>query len=81
MTILEAIRSGKKIKRSGWSNWFIAETGQMWSNSDVLAEDWEVDSRPCSWAVPFHNMGTEVCLEYKTCERPGHSFKRMVEMP
>lgn len=56
MSILEALRSGKRFKRPGWDVWIsksephtvgsISFSNPMLCKDDVLANDWIVDESP-----------------------------------
>lgn len=50
MNIIQAVKSGKKIKRSGWNEWYSVTTATRFFRNkngeeileDILADDWEV---------------------------------------
>jgi hypothetical protein len=43
MTIVEAIKSNKKYKRKGDSEWYKIDTPYVFKKPDILADDWEID--------------------------------------
>lgn len=54
MTLIEAIKTGKRIRRKGWEQWHLDQdmtlnklsTLVAISRDDILAEDWEVEPTP-----------------------------------
>lgn len=57
MTIIEALKSGKKFKRTGWL-WVRPDKDIFFeiSREDILATDWEIQEEPkkqwLAWASP-----------------------------
>ena len=45
MNLVDALKSGKRIKRPGWEVWAYAPS-LMFSKESVLADDWEVEPDP-----------------------------------
>lgn len=45
MTILDAVRSGKKFKRKGDALWFEPGYAAEFTVAQVLAEDWEIEEK------------------------------------
>jgi hypothetical protein len=47
MNIIEAVKSGKRFRRTSWEGnvWFKTSDIVPWSKSDILADDWEVEEK------------------------------------
>lgn len=49
MNIIEAAKSGRRFRRTGWKNWktidWIYQDGWI-GGADVLADDWELEPEP-----------------------------------
>ena len=47
MNIIEAIKSGKRYRRKTFhTTWFSMSDVVSWAQSDILADDWEVEQVP-----------------------------------
>lgn len=44
MNIIEAIKSGRPFKRKNSKSWFFTNGIYSYSNDDIVADDWEVES-------------------------------------
>ena len=43
MNLIEALRSGKRFKRSSRNDWLMPHINYEFTSLEVLAEDWEVE--------------------------------------
>lgn len=66
MTLLEAIKSGKRFKRSGGSSWVEPEEVQFWFRtidySALIADDWEVEPTENSQVVETADQTLDATL-------------------
>jgi hypothetical protein len=46
MNIIEAIRSGKRIRRKSKGIWLEPKEGKYFSFDHILADDWEIEEKP-----------------------------------
>jgi hypothetical protein len=70
MNIIEAVKSGKRFRRIGWTRWYpddtvgnnIVDETPSCSKEDILATDWEIEERKVEITESeFENA-------YKLCE-------------
>jgi hypothetical protein len=47
MNLIEAVKSGKPLKRKGWTGYLKSDeiATQMIYKSDILADDWEIEEK------------------------------------
>jgi hypothetical protein len=77
MTILDVIKSGKRFRRKGYHTaWFSSEDIVLWLNSDVLAEDWEVEENSITITESVLKAAWE-----KACQSSGYHDDRACNPP
>ncbi len=42
MTLMEALKSGKRFSREVWPDWIEADAPHLFTKEDVMAQDWEI---------------------------------------
>jgi hypothetical protein len=66
VTLIEAIKSGKRFKRTSWYSWHTTEIKVSLSFEEILADDWEVEPTPvtitreqfdAAWREAVRNSG------------------------
>lgn len=83
MTLIEAIKSGKKFKR-GNSHWVEPEEAQFWFRaidySALIADDWEIEEQTVSVSLSDFNKARERAVQTMwTKKDTDHSIK-MVDL-
>lgn len=87
MTIIEVVRSGKRLKRAGWATFRC----YPWENiclleRDILADDWEVEPEPepklepREFSVYAHPSPNGYCQQEHRCAKWDHTLVRCREI-
>lgn len=79
MTLIEALKSGKRFKRKVHENWIV----QCWTGyssfyqKDILADDWIVENEKYEMEAlwPQSNQGTSIMYPYLT--NPSFDFSKL----
>jgi hypothetical protein len=72
MTLIEAVKSGKKYKRPEWKNFYSNEE-ICFSGNDILADDYILEETELKRGLYVSEGGEIMVLEYT----PNHIWKRL----
>jgi hypothetical protein len=76
MNIIDAVKSGKRRKRTNTTDWEDAEGSYIYTIKDILATDWEIEERKIEISeselnqilnevVGTHQAGSIICIALK----------------
>jgi len=67
LTLIEAVKSGKRFKRKEWSLWldeFEKVTSFNLTALDIISDDWVIEDEPKDGHQPIRNNGTPLVFPY-----------------